>query len=77
MEPEARGIDSSFQPDVVFDVKGTLRLEPIAGKPKDMSAKRSRGSQGGSGCTFLVAFRPVGKLGPFDTYPVAPVAQKD
>jgi hypothetical protein len=45
MEPEARGIDSTFQGDVVCEVQGTLRLETVAGKPDDMRPKRSRRPQ--------------------------------
>jgi hypothetical protein len=71
MEPEARGIDSTFQPDVVFDVQGSLCLERIAGKPGDMRPKHGRRPQGGNGSTLLVLTDPVGELGPFDLYPVA------
>jgi hypothetical protein len=71
MESEARGIDSTLQPDVVFDVQESLHLDRSAGKPRDMRPKRSRRPQGRNGSALLVLLDPVGKLGPLDLYPVA------
>ena len=70
-EPSARGIDSSFQVDVVGEILPSLRGHGAAGVGLDVQPNHLRGAHGRSRTTLGILPCPVGQLGALDTRPVA------